>query len=75
MEICSELTLEDRIKASTEFIQILSIKIEQLKDKTNVYNLNVLGYHTYLVGSGYLIAHNNCVGIKEGGNAESLISI
>ena len=24
------------------------------------YNLNVLGYHTYVVGNGLLVVHNNC---------------
>ena len=25
-----------------------------------VYNLNVLGYHTYVVGTNHFIVHNNC---------------
>lgn len=48
------------IKASTGFVQVLSIEIEHLKDKIKVYNLNVLGYHTYVVGSGLLVVHNTC---------------
>lgn len=55
-----ELTTEDMIKTSTGFVQVKSIEIEQLKEKINVYNLNVLGYHTYVVGNGLLVAHNAC---------------
>ena len=59
-KLASELTSKDKIKTSSGFIQVLSTKIEHLKEKTNVYNLNVLGYHTYVVGNGLLIAHNSC---------------
>ena len=55
-----ELTAKDFIKTSTGFAQVKSIEIEQLKEKINVYNLNVLGYHTYVVGNGLLVAHNAC---------------
>ena len=27
----------------------------------NIYNLNVLGYHTYVVGNGLFVVHNACV--------------
>ena len=55
------------IKTSTGFAQVKSIEIEQLKEKLNVYNLNVLGYHTYVVGNGLLVVHNRC---KLGKNME-----
>ncbi len=29
-----------------------------------VYNFNVLGYHTYVVGIGLLVVHNDCVNPK-----------
>ena len=59
-KLASELTSKDKIKTSSGFIQVISTKIEHLKEKTNVYNLNVLGYHTYVVGNGLLVAHNRC---------------
>ena len=30
-----------------------------------VYNFNVLGYHTYVVGNALLIVHNKCVKLDE----------
>jgi len=63
-KLANELTANDMIKASTGFVQVLSIEIEHLKEKIKVYNLNVLGYHTYVVGSGLLVVHNAC--IKDG---------
>ncbi len=55
-----ELTSKDLIKTATRFVEVLSIEIEQLKEKTTVYNLNVLGYHTYVVGNDLLVVHNSC---------------
>ncbi len=55
-----ELTSKDLIKTSTRFVEVVSIEIEQLKEKTTVYNLNVLGYHTYVVGNDLLVVHNSC---------------
>jgi len=55
-----ELTAKDSIKTSTGFAKVKSIEIEQLKEKISVYNLNVLGYHTYVVGESLIIVHNNC---------------
>ena len=63
-KLASELTSKDKIKTSSGFIQVISTKIEHLKEKTNVYNLNVLGYHTYVVGNGLLVVHNKCVKLK-----------
>ena len=31
-----------------------------------VYNFNVLGYHTYVVGNALLIVHNKCVSEEKG---------
>ena len=64
-KLASELTPKDSIKTSTGFVQVLSIEVEQLKEKTNVYNLNVLGYHTYVVGTDLLVVHNNCTKPKK----------
>ena len=64
-KLASELTAKDRIKTSNGFVQILSTEIEQLKEKINVYNLNVLGYHTYVVGNELLVVHNKCVKMNE----------
>lgn len=64
-KLASELTAKDRIKTSNGFVQILSTEIEQLKEKINVYNLNVLGYHTYVVGNDLLVVHNKCVKMNE----------
>ena len=60
-----ELTNKDLIKTSTGYVKVLSIKLEQLEEKQSVYNFNVLGYHTYVVGNDLLVVHNAC-NIKEG---------
>ena len=31
-----------------------------MSEEINVYNLNVLCYHTYVVGNGLLVVHNEC---------------
>ena len=56
-----ELTNKDLIKTLTGYIKVISIKLEQLQDSQKVYNFNVLGYHTYVVGNGLLVVHNKCV--------------
>jgi len=61
-KLANELTANDMIKTSTGFVQVLSIEIEHLEDKIKVYNLNVLGYHTYVVGNDLLVVHNDCHG-------------
>ena len=48
------------IKTSNGYVQVKSIEIEHLKEELHVYNLNVLGYHTYVVGNGLLVVHNSC---------------
>ena len=59
-KLASELTTNDKVKTLDGFVQIKSIEIEQLNEKAKVYNLNVLGYHTYVVGSTLLVVHNAC---------------
>lgn len=59
-KLASELETNDNIKTSNGFAKVVFIEIEQLKEKINVYNLNVLGYHTYVVGNELLVAHNSC---------------
>ncbi|HCY67992.1 MAG TPA: hypothetical protein DHU62_04590, partial [Firmicutes bacterium] len=59
-KLASELTANDMIKTSTGFVQVKSIENEQLKEKISVYNLNVLGYHTYVIGNNLLVVHNEC---------------
>lgn len=66
-KLASELTANDMIKSSTGFAQVIAIESEHLEDKVNVYNLNVLGYHTYVVGNDSLVVHNRC---KLGKNME-----
>ena len=55
-----ELTNKDLIKTSTGYVKVLSIKLEQFEEKQAVYNFNVLGYHTYVVGNDLLVVHNAC---------------
>ena len=59
-KLASELTTNYMIKTSTGVVQVKSIEIEQLKEKISVYNLNVLGYHTYIVGNEKVVVHNKC---------------
>jgi len=59
-KLASELTVNDLIRTSKGFIEVLSVDIVELKEQINVYNLNVLGYHTYVVGNGLLVVHNSC---------------
>ncbi|MBR2138163.1 MAG: hypothetical protein IKC22_07500 [Bacilli bacterium] len=72
-KVASELTSKDSIKTSIGFVQVKSIEIEQLKEKINVYNFNVLGYHTYVVGDGLLVVHNNCTNSSNSAVDDSII--
>lgn len=56
-----ELTANDKIKTADGFVRVLTIKIEQLKEKIGVYNFNVLDYHTYVVGNELFVVHNACI--------------
>ena len=49
--------------------KVIDLKVfyRTLGKNANVYNLNVLGYHTYVVGNGLLVVHNRC---KLGNNME-----
>ncbi|MDY2889244.1 MAG: RHS repeat-associated core domain-containing protein [Candidatus Caccosoma sp.] len=55
-----ELIKNDLIKTANGFAKVLSVEIEELSEEINVYNLNVLCYHTYVVGNGLLVVHNEC---------------
>ena len=55
-----ELTNKDLVKTSNGYVKVLSIKLEQLQDSQKVYNFNVLGYHTYVIGNDLLVVHNGC---------------
>ena len=61
-KLANELTTKDNIKTSNGYVQVKSIEIEHLKEELHVYNLNVLGYHTYVVGNGLFVVHNSCHG-------------
>ena len=63
-KLANELTTKDNIKTSNGYVQVKSIEIEHLKEELHVYNLNVLGYHTYVVDNGLFVVHNIC--IKDG---------
>ena len=58
----SDLKANDLIKTSKGVVKVLFVDIIELKEQINVYNLNVLGYHTYVIGSELLIVHNKCGG-------------
>ena len=66
-KLASELETNDNIKTPNGFARVKSVEVVQLKEKLNVYNLNVLGYHTYVVGNDLLVVHNRC---KLGKNME-----
>ena len=55
-----ELTTNDMVKTSTGFVKVKFVKTEELDEKINVYNLNVLGYHTYIIGKVLFVVHNEC---------------
>ena len=59
-KLASELTPKDNIKTTNGFVEVKYIEIEHLKEELHVYNLNVLGYHTYVVGNGLFVVHNSC---------------
>ena len=65
-----ELTNKDLVKTSTGYVKVLSIKLGKLEEKQSVYNFNVLGYHTYVVGNNLLIVHNKCANADGTGNVK-----
>ncbi len=55
-----DITSNDYIKTTTDFEKVNKIKIEELENEVDVYNLNVLCYHTYVIGNSLFIVHNAC---------------
>ena len=62
-----ELVESDWIQTEFGFEKVVLIEKETLDNPIPVYNFNVLGYHTYVVGIGLLVVHNRC---KLGENME-----
>ena len=60
-----DIKANDLIKTKEGYERVIEVYSEELEEVENVYNLNVLGYHTYVVGYGLLVVHNLC-DIKEG---------
>ena len=55
-----ELTTEDVLRTLSKDQQITEVTKKKLASKTKVYNLSVMGCHTYVVGKAMLIVHNDC---------------
>ena len=56
-----DIKANDLIKTKEGYERVIEVDSEELEEVENVYNLNVLGYHTYVVGYGLLVVHNqNC---------------
>ena len=56
-----DIKVNDLIKTKEGYERVIEVYSEELEEVENVYNLNVLGYHTYVVGYGLLVVHNqNC---------------
>ena len=60
-----ELVESDWIQTESGFEKVVLIEKETLDTPISVYNFNVLGYHTYVVGNALLIVHNKCVKLDE----------
>ena len=61
-----DITVEDSIQTVEGFAKVTAVETEKLKTPVKVYNLNVLCYHTYVIGEQQLVVHNACP-IKEKG--------
>ena len=55
-----EITTDDYIVSHDQNVRVISTKIEYLNEFIPVYNLNVLGYHTYVIGKDLVVVHNSC---------------
>ena len=55
-----ELVESDWIQTESGFEKVVLIEKETLDTPISVYNFNVLGYHTYVVGTHQFIVHNSC---------------
>ena len=61
-----DISCKDLLVTSKGTSKVQKVEKEFLKDEINVYNLNVLGYHTYVIGKDLVVVHNNCTDIKAG---------
>ena len=59
--LACDIKTGDNIKTKDGLTAVVSTQIETLLEKIKVYNFNVLGYHTYVIGSELAIVHNDCV--------------
>ena len=66
--LARDIKTGDDIKTKDGLTAVVSAQIEILTEEIKVYNFNVLGYHTYVIGSELAVVHNlNCNDqIKEG---------
>ena len=55
-----DLTTEDFLRTLSKDQQITEIFKKKLASKIKVYNLSVMGCHTYAVGKTGVIVHNGC---------------
>lgn len=55
-----DITSNDYIKTTTDFEKVNKIEIEELENEVDVYNLNVLCYHIYVIGNSLFVVHNAC---------------
>ena len=55
-----DLTTEDVLRTLSKDQQITEVTEKKLASKIKVYNLSVMGCHTYAVGKTGVIVHNGC---------------
>lgn len=55
-----DLTTEDVLRTLSKDQRITEIAKKKLASKIRVYNLSVIGCHTYVVGKAGVIVHNDC---------------
>lgn len=55
-----DLTTEDVLRTLCKDQQITEISKKKLASKIKIYNLSVMGCHTYAVGKIGAIVHNDC---------------
>ena len=60
-----DIKVNDLIKTKEGYEIVIEVYSEELEEVENVYNLNVLGYHTYVVGYGLLVVHNQNCSVKD----------
>lgn len=60
-----EITAVDKVRTVNGFETVISVNTEHLDEKIKVYNLNVLCYHTYVIGNNQVVVHNAC-DLKQG---------